>query len=83
MLHIYATITYKSELIALTSEKMLVVHTTMLPLSKLFKNQSQNELLIINPKEQGLILAEYHNWCWQLNGDCGKISCASQASQFH
>lgn len=52
MLHICATMTYKTELLPLTSEKILVVHMTMLSLSKLFKDQSQNELLIINPEEK-------------------------------
>lgn len=53
MVHICATMTYKNELRPLTSEKILIVHTTMLPLSKLFKDQSQNELLIIILKEKG------------------------------
>lgn len=62
MLHICATMTYRSELIPVTSEKILVAHVTMLPLSRLFKDQSQNDLMIINPKEKGgLILREYHN----------------------
>lgn len=53
MLHICATMTYKRELRPLTSEKMLVLRTTMLPLSQVFKVQSQNVLLIMSPKEKG------------------------------